>query len=87
MALETWIDGRKYFDRAADLARRPALEKERADLAAAAKKTLESEKKGADRRATPAAPAGMKSAIAPTPIPHLAPPAPTAPAPQKGSGR
>jgi imidazolonepropionase-like amidohydrolase len=24
MALETWIDGRKYFDRAADLAARPA---------------------------------------------------------------
>ena len=30
VALETWIDGKKYFDRAADLAARPALESERA---------------------------------------------------------
>jgi imidazolonepropionase-like amidohydrolase len=52
VALETWIEGKKYFDRAADLARRPALDKERADLVAKAKKILdrgakpESEKPG-----------------------------------------
>jgi imidazolonepropionase-like amidohydrolase len=34
---QTWIEGRKYFDRAADLAARPELEKERAALIAAAK--------------------------------------------------
>jgi imidazolonepropionase-like amidohydrolase len=41
VALETWIDGKKYFDRAADLSRRPALEKERSELVAKAKKMLE----------------------------------------------
>jgi imidazolonepropionase-like amidohydrolase len=41
VALETWIEGKKYFDRAADLARRPALDGERADLVAKAKKMLE----------------------------------------------
>jgi imidazolonepropionase-like amidohydrolase len=35
--LETWIEGRKYFDRAADLAGRAALEKEREQLLAKAK--------------------------------------------------
>ena len=54
IALETWIDGKKYFDRAADLARRPALEKERAELVAKAKKMLEakrtSETEGGRRR-------------------------------------
>jgi imidazolonepropionase-like amidohydrolase len=44
IALETWIEGRKYFDRAADLAARPALEKERADLVAKAKARLSEEK-------------------------------------------
>jgi len=37
VALETWIDGRKYFDRAADLAARPARDAERASLVAKAK--------------------------------------------------
>jgi imidazolonepropionase-like amidohydrolase len=41
VALETWIEGKKYFDRAADLARRPALDGERADLVTKAKKMLE----------------------------------------------
>lgn len=41
MALETWIEGKKYFDRAAELAGRPALEKERAELIARAKTRLE----------------------------------------------
>lgn len=40
MALETWIDGKKYFDRAADLAARPGLEAETAGLTAKAKATL-----------------------------------------------
>jgi imidazolonepropionase-like amidohydrolase len=34
---QTWVDGRKYFDRAADLAGREALAKERAALIARAK--------------------------------------------------
>ena len=41
MALETWVDGRKEFDRADDLARRPTREKERADLVAKAKRMIE----------------------------------------------
>jgi imidazolonepropionase-like amidohydrolase len=62
VALETWIEGKKYFDRAADLARRPALERERADLVAKAKKVL-------DRAAKPD---GDKSAGAPAPPPPQA---------------
>ncbi len=34
---QTWVDGRRYFDRAADIAGREALAKERAALVAAAK--------------------------------------------------
>ena len=34
---QTWIEGRKYFDRAADLAARPALAKERDALIAKAR--------------------------------------------------
>ena len=48
VALETWIEGKKYFDRAADLAARPALEKERDELVAKAKARL-SEEKGKDK--------------------------------------
>jgi imidazolonepropionase-like amidohydrolase len=44
VALETWIEGKKYFDRAADLAARPALETERADLVAKAKARLSEDK-------------------------------------------
>ncbi len=57
VALETWIEGKKYFDRAADLARRPALEKERAELVAKAKKILErgGEAGGRQVRRSPAA--------------------------------
>jgi hypothetical protein len=47
IALQTWVDGRKYFDRAADLAGRAALEKEKSDLIAHAKKTLELERRRA----------------------------------------
>ena len=50
LALETWIEGKKYFDRAADLAARPALEKERADLVAKAKARLEESKESDKER-------------------------------------
>ncbi|MBI3853911.1 MAG: amidohydrolase family protein [Verrucomicrobia bacterium] len=38
VVLQTWIDGKKYFDRALDAQRTAALEKERTDLLAKAKK-------------------------------------------------
>ncbi|HSU53346.1 MAG TPA: amidohydrolase family protein, partial [Candidatus Dormibacteraeota bacterium] len=38
VCLQTWVDGKKYFDRTLDGARTSALEKERADLIAKAKK-------------------------------------------------
>ncbi len=38
VVLQTWIDGKKYFDRALDAQRTEALKKERADLLAKAKK-------------------------------------------------
>jgi hypothetical protein len=41
MCEQTWIEGRKYFDRAADLAGREALAKERAELVAKAKPAFE----------------------------------------------
>ena len=44
MTLETWIDGKKYFDRAADLAARPAQDAETASLVAKAKAMLEDDK-------------------------------------------
>ena len=53
VALETWIDGRKYFDRAADLAARPARDAERAALVAKAKARAEGNEKP-----DPAKPAG-----------------------------
>jgi imidazolonepropionase-like amidohydrolase len=53
VALETWIEGRKYFDRAADLAARPGLESERAALVAKARAKAEGEK-----TPDPAKPAG-----------------------------
>ena len=68
VALETWIEGRKYFDRAADLARRPALEKERADLVAKAKQLLDRGK-----------PEGEKTSVAPAPPPPQATRAPEEP--------
>ncbi len=54
VALETWIEGKKYFDRAEDLARRPALEKERTELVAKAKKILESDRAAGRGRGAPA---------------------------------
>jgi imidazolonepropionase-like amidohydrolase len=50
IALETWVEGKKYFDRAADLAARPALEKERVDLVLKAKRVLEAERRAASSR-------------------------------------
>ncbi len=41
VALETWIDGKKYFDRAADLAARPARDAERESLVSRAKARTE----------------------------------------------
>ncbi len=51
MALETWIEGKKYFDRAADLAARPALDQERAALVDRAKAKLEKGKGSAEAKA------------------------------------
>jgi imidazolonepropionase-like amidohydrolase len=50
MALETWIEGKKYFDRAADLAARPALDAERAALVERAKTKLEKGKAGSETK-------------------------------------
>ena len=88
VALETWIEGKKYFDRAADLARRPALDQERADLVEKAKRVLEADRKGksgagadkAGERRSPT-PGPMRVQMAPTPIPHLGPTA--TPSPEK----
>jgi hypothetical protein len=51
VAQETWIDGKKQFDRAEDRSRRAQVEKERADLVAKAKKMLEAERKAAREKA------------------------------------
>jgi imidazolonepropionase-like amidohydrolase len=62
IALQTWIDGRKYFDRAADLAARAGLEKEKGDLIARARKTLDLERRrarGSDAEGA-AAPSGSE---------------------------
>lgn len=60
LCLETWIDGRKYFDRKADLELRPALEAERAALIAkvraAGEKKKEDEKEEKPKDATAPAP-------------------------------
>ncbi len=56
VALETWIEGKKYFDRAADLAGRAALEKERADLVAKAKARLSDRTRTRTRRTSAAKP-------------------------------
>ena len=65
MALETWIEGKKYFDRAADVAARPALESERAALVAKAKAALEGDKDKADDKdkKTPDKPAAEKPGV------------------------
>jgi imidazolonepropionase-like amidohydrolase len=86
VALETWIEGKKYFDRAADLARRPALESERADLVAKAKRMLErgakpeTEKPAAQVTRSPEEPE-----LKPTPPPEVPPATPTPSPPRKRS--
>jgi len=84
MALETWIEGTKYFDRAADLARRPALDRERAELVAKAKNLIERSKpeegKGALAPALPPPQATRppeQPEIPPTPRPAAPAPTPT----------
>ena len=58
MALETWIEGKKYFDRSADLAARPALDAERAALVERAKAKLDKGKAGPETKGEkPPAPA------------------------------
>ena len=100
VALETWIEGKKYFDRGEDLARRPALERERADLVAKAKKMLETDRAAARARTTSAEGAERTPAAAPpekvptrapeepekTPQVPRAPPVPTpTPAPRRAA--
>ncbi len=59
VALETWIDGKKYFDRAADLAARPANEAERAALVARAKARAEAVQ-GGEKPAEAGKPGGAR---------------------------
>jgi len=73
IALQTWIEGRKYFDRGEDLARRPALEKERADLVTKAKKMLESERAAARGRAAASEGAERPASAPPEKVPTRAP--------------
>jgi imidazolonepropionase-like amidohydrolase len=79
VALETWIEGKKYFDRAADVARRPALEKERADLVARAKKMTEREKKAEAEK--PSEPPAERRPAAPPPQVTRPPEEPERPTP------
>jgi N-acetylglucosamine-6-phosphate deacetylase len=86
VALETWIEGKKYFDRAADLARRPALDRERADLVAKAKKMLERAKPDGEKPAgAPAPPQTTRPPEEPElkPTPPVPPPATPTPAPPR----
>ena len=77
VALETWIEGKKYFDRADDLARRSALEKERAELVAKAKKMLDVRARPCGGEATPTpAESGERPPAPPVATPTPAPPRP-----------
>ena len=80
MALETWVDGKKEFDRAADLARRPARDKERADLIAKAKKMNESSRPAA-AEAPAGKPGGPPRSEEKEKPPAAKPPEPAAPRP------
>jgi adenine deaminase len=81
VALETWIEGKKYFDRAADLARRPALERERAELVAKAKKMLERGRAEAEKPAGAPAPPPQATRASEEPELRPTPSEPPAPAP------
>jgi hypothetical protein len=76
IALETWIEGKKYFDRGQDLARRPALEKERAELVAKAKKMLEADRAAGRGRGTSTENAERPAAASQEKVPTRAPEAP-----------
>ena len=80
IALETWVEGKKYFDRAQDLARRPALAAERADLIAKAKKMLERGKSEEGKAAVYPAPLSTRPPEQPE-LPRTPRPAPPAPTP------
>jgi N-acetylglucosamine-6-phosphate deacetylase len=91
IALETWIEGAKYFDRAEDIARRAAREKERADLVAKAKKSFERARPAADATTTgqtSPAETGERppEMLQPTRAPTPPPPAPS-PTPRAGGAR
>ena len=78
---ETWIDGKKYFDRPADLARRAALEAERTQLVGRAKRLLDAEKRKAREKAAEEA-LDPKEPEAPSSVgPSTAAPSPRPPAP------
>lgn len=89
--LQTWIEGKKYFDRAADLAKRAALEKERVELVERAKRLLEAEKrrareKGAEEALEPRTPEPVERPAVPIrppeePEKRPQPPSPPAPSP------
>ncbi len=53
VCLETWIEGKRYFDRSLDAARTATLEQERKDLLAKARKVLQSN--GPNERGSPRA--------------------------------
>jgi imidazolonepropionase-like amidohydrolase len=55
---ETWVDGRKYFDRAEDLAARATLAAERDSLIALVKASKKSDKKGKPEASPVASPQG-----------------------------
>ncbi|MEO8432259.1 MAG: amidohydrolase family protein [Acidobacteriota bacterium] len=64
IALQTWIEGRRYFDRRDDLARRPALERERAELVDRARRMLEADRRAGRAAAAPSeAPAGGAASV------------------------
>ena len=58
---QTWVDGRKYFDRAEDLAARSSVAAERDSLIAAVKASKKSDKKGKTEAAPVAAPQGASA--------------------------
>jgi len=62
---QTWVDGRKYFDRAEDLAARSVFAAERDSLIAAVKASKKSDKKGKTEAPPVAAPQGTAAAKPP----------------------
>ncbi len=92
IATQTWIEGKKYFDRKADLDGRAALSAERAELVQKAKRMLDADRRAARSAppqgqnpagAAPGAPPSARPAQQPEkrPVPTPVPGAPPAPAP------